>query len=253
MVVAFVAGFAYWYKPQLLQIPMIDPVPSGITTLTPSLYGSPERELAIPGVGVGVLVESDGPSPLAVIVTRSAADVAAHAGLQAMLEREGVASLALPIPADSIGAAALTRWVAQTGAARRLPVRLVIPGGVFDQWLTLAPDNSLPLLVLGPAPARRTLREVWLTRLRLLSDTVDSRLVGWDDAAVVVAAEDTLAARRLVRPAARSRLVILSAEIVDPPSPHPDPSLWREVMAILRGYWEGMEEVEVGETVNGER
>jgi hypothetical protein len=209
------------------------------------LYGSPERELAISGVGVGVLVEREGSSPLAVIVTRSHEDISTHAGLQAMLEREGVASLAIPIPADSSGAAALGKWIAQAGAARRLPVRLVISGSLLDQWLVLSPTRSVPLLVLGPAPTRPTLREVWLPRLRFASDTVDDRLAAWEDVAAVVATEDTLAARRLVRAARRARVLIVSGESTDPPSPHPDPALWREVIAILRGYWEGMVEVEV--------
>lgn len=162
-----------------------------------------------------------------------------------MLEREGVASLALVAPADSAGAAALTRWVAQAGAARRLPVRLVVSGSLLDQWLALRPTTHIPLLVLGPAPASRTLREVWLTRLRLLSDTVDSRLVGWDDAVAVVSVDDTLAARRLVRSATRARVVVLTGETADPPSPHPDANAWREAIAILRGHWEGQVEVEV--------
>lgn len=245
-ITAFVATL-YWYQPQLLHSPIADAVDSLTTPLTPSLYGSPERDLAIPGAGVGVLVEDDASSPLAVILTRGANGIAEHAGIQAMLERAGVASLALVLPADSAGAAALTRWVAQVGAARRHPVRLVIPGSLLDQWLALSFDSSIPLLVLGPVPPHRTLREVWLTRFRFLSDTVDSRLVGWDDAAVVVGAGDTLAARRLVRSATRARLVVLTGETADPPSPHPDASAWREVIAILRGYWEGMVEVEVSE------
>lgn len=248
---AFVAGFVYWYQQQLLQTSPIDEPGIATTPLSPALYGSPERELAIPGVGVGVLVEGDGPSPLAVILTRGSGGIAEQAGIQAMLEREGVASLAIPIPTDSSGAAALTRWIDQAGAARRLSVRLVIPGGLLDQWLALTPQRSIPLLVLGPAPLRRTLREVWLTRLRLVSDTLDARLAGWDDAATVVAVDDTLAARRLVRPAVRGRVVILSGEEADPPSPHPNPGAWRETIAILRGYWEGMVEVEVREEGEG--
>jgi hypothetical protein len=247
LVIAFVAGFSYWYKPQLLQTTPIDDPGIETTPLAPSLYGSPERELALPGVGVGVLVEGDGPSPLAVILAAGAADVAAHAGVQAMLERAGVGSLALPIPADSVGASALTRWVAEAGAARRLPIRLVVPGSLLDRWLGLTPPGSIPLLILGPTPPRRTLREVWLTRLRLVSDTIDARLTGWDDAVAVVDLADTLAARRLVRPATRGRVMILTGEVVDPPSPHPDPGAWREVIAVLRGYWEGQVEVEVGE------
>jgi hypothetical protein len=244
----------YWYQPQLLQSPLPDAVESGTTPLAPSLYGSPERELAIPGAGVGVLVEGDASTPLAVILTDGASGMPAHAGIQAMLEREGVASLALAIPPDSAGAAALTRWVAQAGAARRLPVRLLITGSLLDQWVALRPATNLPLLVLGPAPLRQTLREVWLTRLRWLSDTVDSRLAGWDDVVAVVGIPDTLAARRLVRSADRSRVVVLTGESADPPSPHPDPSAWREAIAVLRGYWEGMVEVEVGEppAANGE-
>ncbi len=241
-----VAVLAYWYQPQLLQTPTPDIEESQTTPLAPSLYGSPERELAIPGVGIGVLVENEGPSPLAVIVASSAELVADHAGVQALLEREGVASLALVVPTDSAGAEALTRWMAQAVAVRRLPVRLVVPGSLLDHWLSLSPDISIPLLVLGPAPARRTLRETWFPRLRFASDTVDDRLAGWGgDVAAVVAPDDTLAARRLVRAAVRGRVVMLSGESVDPPSPHPDPGAWREAIAILRGYWEGQVEVQV--------
>ncbi len=252
-----VALLAYMYVPQLLQresaVPPEALPDSVLIPLSPGLYGSPATTLRIPGVGEGLLVEPLDPSaPVAVLLAATDSARVALAGMQAMFERQGIASLVLPVSGDTAAVGALLDWVEVERIRRGQRVSVVIPGGELERFLTATSGRTgHEIVVLGAPPAAQSFLASVLSRLpRALQPaaaTADPRLGAWEEATVVVAADSQLAsARRLALGAGRGVAVVLREEPLTPPSVHPDMQYWRAVLGRLTGREFPSPEVLVG-------
>lgn len=226
---------------QLLSSPPAVPAasPDSLIPLTPAFYGSPERTVRIAGVGDARVVEpATWPAPLAVLL-HPAGGLDALAGFQALLERDGIASAALPVPTDSAAAVGLDRWVAAEAARRRLPIQVVVGSEAWPHWLASQRGPPTAGVVLLGAPPRNGLIAGALqrlpARLRPAPDTLDPRTAGWSELTVVTTDSTTPAGRALARAARIGREVVLAGEPAWPPSPHPDPMRWRAVLDVLHG------------------
>jgi hypothetical protein len=199
--------------------------------LSPDLYGT--TSAARPW---GRLVDTpDSLSPIVVLIHPGATPIDGWAGLQALLERYGLASAATADPTAGF-------WVdveRLAGEGRR-PIRAILIGTALDrlddeQARRLA---GQPIVVLAPSLGEDQ-RPWWR---RLLGDTgaPDTRLARLGDQVLLVTMRDDPgtpdeAVARLAAGGRNVQRAVLDGGGVVPPPLHPELPMWESVVRALRG------------------
>lgn len=199
--------------------------------LSPDLYGTVSA--ARPW---GRLVDTrDSLAPIVVLIDPGATPIDGWAGLQAMLERHGLASAATASPT-----AAFWTDIERLAGEGRRPIRAILVGAALDVLDSDRADRlrAQPVVVLAPTFTRGA-RAWWR---RLIGDSVapDRRLARLGARVLVVTMRDDpttpeAAVARLLAGGRNVQHAVLDGGGVAPPPLHPDLPMWESVVRFLRG------------------
>lgn len=198
--------------------------------LSPDLYGT--VSLARPW---GRFVDTpDSLAPIVVLIHPGVAPVDGWAGLQALLERHGLASAATAEPTPAFWAD-----IERIAGEGRRPIRAILVGAGLDalgaeQAQRLARQ---PVVVLAPAVPGEA--RPWWRRLLGENDAPDPRLARLGSRVMLVTMRDDpttpdVAIERLIAGGTGVRHVALDGGGVVPPPLHPDMLQWGEVVRFLQ-------------------
>lgn len=246
----FLAGTAIWLrlKPESgASASATDPVSSKDRRwLSPDLYGSRSTS---PDSGERRWVESaDSLGPVVLVVGAPGTATSDWSGVQALLERHGIASIAV-VPRD----AAWTRMIRTTAdslgaqtSARGRSVAVVTFGRGLDSLLAAVaarPElTSWRLVVMAPAKPAQTMWARIVAKLprplRPAPASTDTRLVGWRGSILVAHASDDRsfdsAAAQRIAPAGARVLRIAGGGFANAPR-HPADDAWRGILDFIHG------------------
>ena len=214
--------------------------------LSPDLYGSRSTSR---DSGEGRLVDSpDSAGPIALLVGSPGTTTADWSAVQALLERHGIASIAV-VPREQTWTTlirATADSITARTTARSRSAAVITFGRGLDSLLaavTMRPDlASWRLVVMAPGKPARTLWEAALATLpRWLQPTpatADTRLARWRGSVLIARAADdpsfdSVAAQRIA-PTGALMLVIPGGGFGDAPR-HPTDDAWRGVLDFIRG------------------
>lgn len=199
--------------------------------LSPDLYGT--TSAARPW---GRFVDTpDSLAPLVVLIHPGAAPIEGWAGLQALLERYGLASAATATPTTAFWAE-----IERIAGEGRRPVRAMLIGSALD---ALTDDQATrlarqPVVVLAPSLSRD--RRPWWRRLLGDTEVPDARLARFGSGVLLVTMRDDpttpeAAVARLIAGGRDVQHAVLDGGGVVPPPLHPDLPMWESVVRFLRG------------------
>lgn len=240
---------AWWLLTQPLPVSIGFAPIAPAEPLTPDLYGAPSRRVPLGGDVTARLVDrADSGAPVVLILTDGGEAPEPWAGVQALLERQRLASLVVAGGAPIEALRRATAVALDLARRRSQPLAVLVAGSAVDRIVELAADSPAAdrsLAVLSPLPPPRRGTDALRGRLpgwleRRLGASSDTRLATWRGPVLIVrASEDhTLDAVGIaaLRDGARRATVLA----VDGPgyrraAPHPEDDAWIEIAGFLRG------------------
>lgn len=203
----------------------------------PGIYGIMTAPLPLGGGRNGTLVDRpDSAAPLVLLIVEAVTPPPVWAGVQALLDREGIASVVVREEAADDGVSAVRAM-----ARRRSQPWNVLVAGTALRALGASGTDIRAVVLDPPTPARGGWR-AWLPGFvtRRFGAADDDRLADRRAEVLVVDLADGgrstgTDASRLAAGAPHARVVSLPGATLTGVLPHPDPDQWRGVIDFLRG------------------
>ena len=223
--------------------------------LSPELYGARSIERA-PGE---ILVDRpDSLGPLTVVIPTPGTPAEDWSALQALFERQGLASVVLALPATGGHAALRSRIeeLVRRTRERGRPIAALTISTSLDSLLDAIPPGhpfrTSHLAIIAPHQRRESGWRRLLTQLHLRREASDDRLGEWVGPTLVARVRDepefdSAAAARLARE--RTEHALLSGGGFDRAPKHPADDEWLPIVRFLAGM-AGPSEVVVGGSRN---
>lgn len=254
---ALVGVAVWWLLTQPLPVSISFVPPAAVESLTPDLYGVPSRAIPLGGDATARLVDrADSGAPMVLIVTDAGEGAEPWAGVQALLERQRLASLVVSGREAPEAIRRAMTVAADLARGRSQPLGVVAAGSAVDRIAELAADSPVadrPLAVLSPLPPPRRGTDALRGRLpdwieRRLGPSDDQRLGAWRGPVLIVRASDDHALDAVGIGALRDGTRRARVLAIDGPGyrrapAHPEDDAWIEIAGFLRGVTERAPEV----------